>query len=370
MTSHPTLASTRRTSLATMAACLMMVLAGMAIAAAPVPDPVDDPADAPPQEATIGAGATAGQPFAIAVHGGAGGVARQALSDERRAGVNAAMRQALAAGHDLLAAGGSSLDAVAAAVVVLEESPYFNAGKGAVFNADGINELDAAIMDGASRNAGAVAALRRVRNPVLLARAVMDKSQHVFMIGDGAERFAREQGLELVEPDWFRTEHSWRAYQDAKRQQTATGGSLPDEAQYGTVGAVALDQHGQVAAATSTGGMTMKRYGRVGDVPVIGAGTWAEPGCAVSATGWGEFFIRTAAAHEICSRVRLAGQDLDQAANGVVMDDIPALGGSGGVIAIDNQVNLAMPYSSISMFRGSIDAAGTVRTAIWAEDEP
>ncbi|MCK9489834.1 MAG: isoaspartyl peptidase/L-asparaginase [Xanthomonadales bacterium] len=308
-------------------------------------------------------------PIAIAVHGGAGGVAREALSEERRVAVNAALRQALAVGHAVLADGGSSVDAVAATVVVLEESPYFNAGKGAVFNADGDNELDAAIMDGATRNAGAVAALRRVRNPVLLARAVMDESPHVFMIGSGAERFAREQGLELVNPRWFRTDDSWSRFQQARRQQAAIAQPLPDEAYYGTVGAVALDRNGHVAAATSTGGMTMKRYGRVGDVPVIGAGTWADADCAVSATGWGEFFIRTAAAHEICSRVRLAGQSLSEAADGVVMDEIPALGGSGGVIAIDSQGNLVMPYSSISMFRGSIDAGGTVRTAIWAEDE-
>lgn len=324
--------------------------------------------DAPGSEAAAVAPAVDGN-FVIAVHGGAGGVAREALDEERRAGINAALAEALAAGHQLLAAGGNSLDAVAAAVVVLEESPYFNAGKGAVFNADGINELDAAIMDGRSRNAGAVAALRRVRNPVLLARAVMDDSPHVFMIGNGAERFAREQGLELVDPEWFRTDHAWRAWQKARREQAGRQ-PLPDATRYGTVGAVALDRHGQVAAATSTGGMTMKRYGRVGDVPVIGAGTWAEPGCAVSATGWGEFFIRAAAAHEICSRVRLAGQDLATAADGVVMDEIPALGGSGGVIAIDSAGNLAMPYSSLSMFRGSMDAQGRVRIAIWAEDEP
>lgn len=324
--------------------------------------------DAPGSEAAAVAPAVDGN-FVIAVHGGAGGVAREALDEERRAGINAALAEALAAGHQLLAAGGNSLDAVAAAVVVLEESPYFNAGKGAVFNADGINELDAAIMDGATRNAGAVAALRRVRNPVLLARAVMDDSPHVFMIGAGAERFAREQGLERVKPGWFRTEHSWRAYQQAKRQQAAVDIAVPDDAHYGTVGAVALDRHGRLAAATSTGGMTMKRYGRVGDVPVIGAGTWADADCAVSATGWGEFFIRTAAAHEICSRVRLGGQDLATAAQAVVNGEIPALGGSGGVIAIDSQGTVAMPYSSLSMFRGSIDSQGAVRVAIWADDE-
>lgn len=352
-------ASPTRTGMPAKLAWLLLVLAGVAAATVPAG-----------ARAETAGGAGPGQgPIAIAVHGGAGGVAREALSDERRTAVNAALRQALAAGHAVLADGGSSLDAVAAAVVVLEESPYFNAGKGAVFNADGINELDAAIMDGATRNAGAVAALRRVRNPVLLARAVMDDSPHVFMIGAGAERFAREQGLERVKPGWFRTEHSWRAYQQAKRQQAAVDIAVPDDAHYGTVGAVALDRHGRLAAATSTGGMTMKRYGRVGDVPVIGAGTWADADCAVSATGWGEFFIRTAAAHEICSRVRLGGQDLATAAQAVVNGEIPALGGSGGVIAIDSQGTVAMPYSSLSMFRGSIDSQGAVRVAIWADDE-
>ncbi len=314
--------------------------------------------------------AAAEAPVAIAIHGGAGGVAPGSIPDQRRAVINEAMRQALQAGHAILADGGSSLDAVTAAVVALEEAPYFNAGKGAVFNTDGRNELDAAIMDGATQNAGAVAALTRVRNPIRLARTVMEQSPHVFMIGPGAERFAREQGLEMVSPRWFRTDHAWRAFQDARRrEQLSMSRPLRAEDHYGTVGAVALDRHGHVAAATSTGGMTMKRYGRVGDVPVIGGGTWAEKRCAVSATGWGEYFIRSAAAHEICARVRLGGQDLAQAAGDVVERDIPALGGNGGVIVIDDTGRIVMTYSSASMFRGSIDAAGRVHTAIWADDE-
>ncbi len=322
--------------------------------------------------AMLAVGAVAAEsPVAIAIHGGAGGVAPGSIPDERRAAINEAMRQALQAGHAILADGGSSLDAVTAAVVALEEAPYFNAGKGAVFNADGRNELDAAIMDGATQNAGAVAALTRVRNPVRLARAVMEQSPHVFMIGAGAERFAREQGLEMVSPRWFRTDHAWRAFQEAKRRdQLSMSPPLRAEDHYGTVGAVALDRHGNVAAATSTGGMTMKRYGRVGDVPVIGGGTWAEKQCAVSATGWGEYFIRTAAAHEICARVRLGGQDLAQAASDVVERDIPALGGNGGVIVIDDAGRIVMTYSSPSMFRGSIDRDGRLHTAIWADDEP
>jgi beta-aspartyl-peptidase (threonine type) len=311
-------------------------------------------------------------PVAIAVHGGAGTIDRAAMDDDKRRGVEAALSRALDAGHAVLADGGSSLDAVTAAVLVLEDSPHFNAGRGAVFNAEGRNELDAAIMHGPGQRAGAVAALTRVRNPILAARAVMEHSPHVFMIGAGAEQFAREQGLAMVRPSWYRTEQRWLEYQDARRKAAADRGAsapLPSSAYYGTVGAVALDRDGTLAAATSTGGMTLKRYGRVGDVPVLGGGTWAETGCAVSATGWGEFFIRTAAAHEICARVRLGGQPLAQAADGVVMADIPALGGDGGVIAIDAQGRIAMPYSSAGMYRGRIDADGTRTIAIWAEGE-
>lgn len=291
-------------------------------------------------------------PVAIAVHGGAGTIARDALDARTRKAIETDLDRALRAGHAVLAGGGSSLDAVSAAVVVLEDSPHFNAGRGAVFNAEGRNELDAAIMDGATRRAGAVAALTRVRNPVLAARAVMEHSPHVFMVGEGAEQFAREQGLVFVDPSWFRTDRRWQQYQDARRKAKAdrsAHAALPSSAYYGTVGAVALDSRGNVAAATSTGGMTMKRYGRIGDVPVIGSGTWAEAGCAVSATGWGEFFIRNAAAHEICARVRLAGQPLADAAEGVVVRDIPAMGGDGGVIAIDARGNIVMPYSSAGM---------------------
>ncbi len=311
-------------------------------------------------------------PVAIAVHGGAGTIDRAALDDGKRRGIEAALARALDAGHAVLTAGGSSLDAVTAAVLVLEDSPHFNAGRGAVFNAEGRNELDAAIMHGPGQRAGAVAALTRVRNPVLAARAVMEHSPHVFMIGAGAEQFAREQGLTMVRPSWYRTEDRWQQYQQARRKAAAdrsAAAPLPASAYYGTVGAVALDRDGTVAAATSTGGMTLKRYGRVGDVPVLGGGTWAEDGCAVSATGWGEFFIRTAAAHEICARVRLAGQGIADAADGVVRTDIPALGGVGGVIAIDAQGRIAMPYSSAGMYRGRIEADGTRTIAIWAEVE-
>jgi len=323
-------------------------------------------------------GHTADAPFAIAIHGGAGTIDRDALSLERRAAIEADLRRALLAGRAILEGDGSSLDAVTAAIVVLEDSPFFNAGKGAVFNAQGRNELDAAIMEGHTRRAGAVAALTRVRNPIRAARAVMEASPHVLLIGKGAEQFAREQGLERVRPGYFRTEDRWQQFQDAIRRErsmrssapaAAVSGTTPSSAYYGTVGAVALDRHGHLAAATSTGGMTLKRYGRVGDVPVIGGGTWAETRCAVSATGWGEYFIRTAAAHEICARVRLAGQSLAEAAMGVVNEDIPAMGGDGGVIAIDNLGTIAMPHSSPGMYRGRIDTDGTITIAIWNEGD-
>lgn len=321
--------------------------------------------------AVLAGTAMADSPIAIAVHGGAGTIDRAAMTARKRQAIEADLARALEAGHAVLRAGGSSLDAVTAAVVVLEDSPHFNAGKGAVFNADGRIDLDAAVMVGKGQRAGAVAALTRVRNPVLAARAVMDHSPHVFLIGAGAERFARGQGLELVRPSYFRTEERWQQYLGARQRERdgiALLGVLPDRP-YGTVGAVAIDRDGEVAAATSTGGMVMKRYGRVGDVPVIGAGTWAEPGCAVSATGWGEYFIRSAAAHEICARVRLGSLSLAEAASQVVEGVIPRLGGDGGVIAIDAQGRIAMPFSSAGMYRGRIDSDGSRVIAIWGEGE-
>jgi beta-aspartyl-peptidase (threonine type) len=319
-------------------------------------------------------GAHARAPVAIAVHGGAGTIDRSSMSAEKREQIELALTRALRNAHSVLSSGGSSLDAVTTAVVLLEDSPHFNAGKGAVFNAEGRNELDAAIMEGHSRRAGAVAALTRVRNPIRAARAVMEASPHVFMIGAGAEQFAREQGLDMVSPGYFRTNERWRQFQEARREAESdrkADAPRPEAASdyYGTVGAVALDQHGHLAAATSTGGMIMKRYGRVGDVPVIGGGTWADDRCAVSATGWGEFFIRSAAAHEICARVRLAGASIGDAAAGVVLNDIPAMGGNGGVIAIDAAGTIAMPFSSAGMYRGTIDADGEITISIWADGE-
>ncbi|MHB8911480.1 MAG: isoaspartyl peptidase/L-asparaginase family protein [Lysobacter sp.] len=323
---------------------------------------------------------------ALVIHGGAGFVPKDSLSAADVRGYHADLDRALDAGNAILSSGGSALDAVAAAVVVLEESPRFNAGKGAVFNAAAGHELDAAIMEGHTRRAGAVAGVTTVRNPVKLARAVMEHSPHVMLAGAGAEAFADSRPeIERVANTWFDTEHRRRALEKAQRDEAVgaqTGGrpfdDVPhdgaphDEAgkYFGTVGAVALDRHGHIAAATSTGGMTNKKWGRVGDAPVIGAGTWADERCGVSGTGWGEFYIRNAAAHDICARVAYRGDTLAVAADEVINRIVPAHGGDGGAIALDRDGNIAMPFNSGSMFRGWIRADGSRGTAIYPDEPP
>ena len=305
----------------------------------------------------------------LAIHGGAG-VERGDITAEEEAEARRALEAALRAGHAALLAGKPALDAVAAAIVVLEDAPLFNAARGAVFTHDGRNELDASVMDGASGKAGAVAGVHRVKNPILLSRMVMDRSRHVMMIGDGAETFAAEQGIELVDPAYFRTEKRWQQLQRALEAETRPQArqQAGGKAFFGTVGAVALDNDGHLAAGTSTGGMTNKRYGRVGDAPIIGAGTWADARCAVSGTGWGEFYIRTAAAHEICARMRLAGDGIARAAERVINRDIPAAGGDGGAIALDAAGNIAFPFNTPGMYRGWIGADGVPHVAVFAED--
>ena len=308
----------------------------------------------------------------LVIHGGAG-VEPGDLTKEEEVAARAALETALKAGHAKLQAGGSSVDAVAAAITVLEDAPQFNAGRGAVFTHDGRNELDTSIMDGATGKAGAAAGLHRVKNPITLARAIMDKSRHVMMVGDGAEMFAKEQGITLVDPAYFRTEKRWKALQKAlaeekNAQASNTSLELPGKAYFGTVGALALDAQGHLAAGTSTGGMTNKRYGRVGDSPIIGAGTWADARCAVSGTGWGEFYIRAAAAHEICARVRLSGQSIGRAGEGVINRDIPKAGGDGGAIALDAQGVAAFPFNTGGMYRGWIGADGVPHVAIYKDD--
>ena len=308
----------------------------------------------------------------LVIHGGAG-VERAGLSAAEEADARRALEAALRAGHAQLEAGKPALDAVAAAIRVLEDAPQFNAARGAVFTHDGRNELDAAIMDGASGRAGAIAGVHRVRNPIVLARAVMEHSKHVMMVGVGAEAFAAEQGVELVDPSYFRTDKRWQQLQhalaaDAKAQASNTPLELPGKAYFGTVGALALDAQGKLAAGTSTGGMTNKRYGRVGDAPIIGAGTWADARCAVSGTGWGEFYIRAAAAHEICARVRLAGQPLARAADGVINRDVPAAGGEGGAIALGADGSVALPFNTEGMYRGWIGADGVPHVAVFRDE--
>ena len=297
----------------------------------------------------------------LLVHGGAGALP-ESLDAASAAAAHAALASALRAGHGVLARGGSPLDAVVAAVSVLEDAPAFNAGHGAVYTYEGLHELDAAVMDGATLRAGSVAGVRNVRNPVQLARAVMEHSPHVMLAGSGAEAFARQAGLAYVDNAYFDTPRrlrEWQVWRDSGDRNPAP--------YFGTVGAVARDAHGRVAAATSTGGMTGKRWGRIGDTPVIGAGTYADARAAVSCTGWGEFFLRTCAAHSICARVA-AGSTPEQAARAVVLEQIPALGGSGGALLLTADGGWSMPFNTAGMYRGCIDADGRARTAIGRED--
>lgn len=312
--------------------------------------------------------------WGLVIHGGAGVMSRDTLTPEREAEVRARLTESLQAGHAILAKGGTSLDAVGAAIRVLEDSPLFNAGKGAVFTHEGRNELDASLMDGRTLAAGAVAGLRHVKNPIALARRVMERSPHVMMVGEGAEAFAREQGLELVPPEYFRTEERWEQLQRALEKEKASGSTpatgvspRPEDGKFGTVGAVALDQAGNLAAGTSTGGMTNKRYGRVGDSPIIGAGTYANAHCAVSGTGHGEFFIRHTVARDICARVEYLKVPLQEAADTVVRDVLVKAGGEGGVIALDAQGAVAMPFNSPGMYRGYMGEEGQPFVAIFQE---
>ncbi|HEX2206388.1 MAG TPA: isoaspartyl peptidase/L-asparaginase, partial [Longimicrobium sp.] len=347
-------------------------------AACTAPAPAPESGPVPPTRPTdLGGNLVAPPRWGMVIHGGAGSMSPQTVPPERQAEYRAALTEALRAGHAVLARGGTSLDAVEAALNVMEDNPLFNAGRGAVITADGRIELDAAIMDGATLNAGAVAGLHTVRNPIDLARAVMERSPHVMMIGEGAEQFARQQGLAMVEESYFMTPNRRRQWermrmQDSIRADSAaragrtSGYPVPDEWKWGTVGAVALDQHGNLAAGTSTGGMMMKRFGRVGDVPIIGAGTYANNrSCAVSATGHGEFFIRHTVAHSICALMEYGGLPLRAAADSIVMRQLVAVQGEGGVIAMDRNGNWTMPFNSTGMFRGRIDANGTVTTGIF-----
>ena len=308
------------------------------------------------------------RPFALVIHGGAGVIERDQLSAAEEQAIRADLEAALEAGQTVLAAGGSALDAAQAAVVALEESPRFNAGKGSVYNAEGRHELDASVMEGHTRRAGAVAGVETIRNPVKLARAVMEHSPHVMMISAGAECFADTQPqIERVANDWFDT-GTRRAQLDQEQARERSEAEGLRGKYFGTVGAVALDVHGHLAAATSTGGMTNKRYGRVGDSPVIGAGTWADERCAVSGTGWGEFFLRNVVAHDIAARMAYGGATLADAADAVILQRVPELGGDGGALALDRDGNIAMPFSTVGMYRGWIAMDGSRGTAIFGQE--
>jgi len=306
----------------------------------------------------------------LVIHGGAGVIKRE-MSPAREKAVRAALTQALQKGYAQLKSGKTAVDAVAAAITVLEDDPNFNAGKGSVFTHDGRNELDAAIMDGATLGAGSVAGVHRVKNPILLARAVMEKSDHVMLVGDGAEEFAKTVGVDMVEPSYFRTEERWQQLQKALKEDAdkVKHSDVETAKHFGTVGAVALDAEGHLAAGTSTGGMTDKRWGRVGDSPIIGAGTYANSGCAVSGTGWGEYYLRTVAAHEICMRVTQMRVPLRRAAAEVINQEIPSMGGNGGAIALDGNGTIAMPFNTDGMYRGWIGADGVPHVAIYGDED-
>jgi beta-aspartyl-peptidase (threonine type) len=323
---------------------------------------------APPQEQPADAGPLLSAQdtrieWGLVIHGGAGTINREAMTPERGEEYRAAMTEALRAGHRVLEGGGTSVDAVTAAIVILEDSPLFNAGRGAVFTADGVNSLDASIMDGTTLRAGAVAGVTDVKNPITLARLVMDKSPHVMLSGTGAERFAREHGVPSTAKEWFFTEHRWQELQET---MAAEAKAAPKS---GTVGAVALDRAGRLAAGTSTGGMTNKKWGRIGDSPVIGAGTYANARCAVSGTGWGEYYIRNAVAYDICARLEYTDASIVTAASDVIMTKLPQQEkDTGGVIAMDGDGNIATPFNTAGMYRGWIDPTGMVTTRIFATD--
>lgn len=325
--------------------------------------------------------------WSFAIHGGAGVIERASLSPELDAAYRAALTRALEAGSAVLADGGSAMDAVQAAVELMEDDPLFNAGRGAVFTAAGRNELDAAVMNGHDLTAGAVAGLTRTRHPIAAARAVMERSPHVMLIGEGADAFSASVGLEQVDPSFFFNERRWQGLEQILRDRgdpvpsrpagapgaQASADDLPapplDERKFGTVGAVALDSQGRLAAGTSTGGMTGKRWGRVGDVPVIGAGTYASnrEGCAVSATGDGEFYIRASVARDICARI--ASGSTTQAAAQAEVDDALALGGSGGVIVMDLAGRPSFAMTTSGMYRGSVSSVSPSSVAIYADED-
>lgn len=315
-------------------------------------------------------------PIAIVIHGGAGTILKAKMTPEVEPAYRGALKTSVSRGYEVLEAGGSAREAVKAAIVVMEDSPLFNAGKGAVFTHEGRVELDASIMDGEELEAGAVAASTRAKNPILLADAVLEHSPHVMLVGEGAEIFAEQQSLELIENEYFHTERRKNALKRAIEKER--GAVLSEDAddvlevmddKKGTVGAVALDRSGNIAAGTSTGGMNNKRYGRVGDSPIIGAGTYADNrACGISATGHGEYFIRAAVAHDICARVMYKKISLQQAADEVVQDKLVGMDASGGVIGLDPDGNVVYSFNSSGMYRASITSGQALEVGIYKDE--
>lgn len=317
--------------------------------------------------------------FGIVIHGGAGTILKKNMSDSLEQAYNEKLEEAIRTGHEILKNGGTSLEAVTATINIMEDSPLFNAGKGAVFTHEETNELDASIMDGKTLNAGAVAGVTQVKNPINLAKLVMTNSNHVMLAGKGAEVFAQEQGVELVDPSYFYTEKRFNSLQKLKRRKQAeldtnnkTAFHAEDpfmkDSKFGTVGCVALDKEGNLAAGTSTGGMTDKRWNRIGDAPIIGAGTYANNAtCAVSSTGWGEYFIRAMVAHDISALMEYKGLSLQEAAELVIQEKVPNLGGDGGIVAIDNKGNIAMEFNTAGMYRAHMNAEGELTVGIYKE---
>ena len=324
------------------------------------------------------------QPFSIAIHGGAGTILRSQMSDKLHEEITSALEKSVLAGHHVLQSGGDAVDAVVEAVKVMEDCPHFNAGKGSVLTHDEFVEMDASVMHGLEMDAGAIAGVRHIKNPVELARDVMRKSNHVLLIGEGAEKFAFEHGYEYTEQDYFFTERRYEQLLSMKEkglfalseskdpepsQLSPEKTKYPDDKKYGTVGVVALDMQGNLAAATSTGGVTNKKYGRVGDSPIVGAGTMAENGnVAVSTTGMGEFFLRKMVAGDVAARMRYLKEDVHTACEHIIQGDLKAMGGEGGLIAVDSKGEIHFGMNSSGMYRASVDIDGKVEVKIYADE--
>lgn len=319
-----------------------------------------------------------GKKYVMIIHGGAGTILKKNMTPQKEEAYTAALTQALTAGYEKIKAGKSSLDAVEAAIKILEDNPLFNAGKGAVFTHDGRNEMDAAIMNGKDLSAGAVAGVTIIKNPISAARAVMEKSEHVMMAGPGAEKFAKEAGLEIVDPKYFFTKESWQSLQNAIKQDSLKNksnhsfndsklGTINRDYKFGTVGAVALDKEGNLAAGTSTGGMTNKKYGRIGDSPIIGAGTYANnKTVGISCTGWGEFYIRNVVAYDLSALMEYKNLSVEDA-RWIVIKKVEDMGGNGGLIALDKNGNVAMPFNTEGMYRGTVTSDGKIEIKIYKE---